>query len=275
MKEQESDGDLLAVTAAMKILGASWVESLDTKGTDGSNVHLGGPDTITGYFGGIGQPNQYPYKWIDEYLYYYTNYGVKQVLNINGGTVLAGYLLYKLGVDIEFKISVFMGNDNPLNVLWTLLTAKLFAREDGSTPLIGFNLSNAVDNWTLELTGEIRRDLGFEQNVRIEHHILESYRHIVRQPYDRLEELVEVARKVRNISAKHEGGVPQTEESRDYPSDILDYFLPKQEIEEKGLMPALEQNYLDKHSAIQRTATALLKAGIPVLAAPLLHHKDD
>ena len=275
MKEQEADGDLLAVTAAMKILGASWVESLDTKGTDGSNVHLGGPDTITGYFGGIGEPNQYPYKWIDEYLYYYTNYGVKQVLNINGGTVLAGYLLYKLGVDIEFKISVFMGNDNPLNVLWTLLTAKLFAREDGTTPLIGFNLSNAVDNWTLELTGEIRRDLGFEQNVRIEHHILESYRHIVLQPYDRLEELVEVARKVRNISAKHEGGVPQTEESRDYPSDILDYFLPKQKIDEMGLMPALEQNYLDKHSAIQRTATALLKAGIPVLAAPLLHHKDD
>ena len=275
MKEQEADGDLLAVTAAMKILGASWVESLDTKGTDGSNVHLGGPDTITGYFGGIGEPNQYPYKWIDEYLYYYTNYGVKQVLNINGGTVLAGYLLYKLGVDIEFKISVFMGNDNPLNVLWTLLTAKLFAREDGTTPLIGFNLSNAVDNWTLELTGEIRRDLGFEQNVRIEHHILESYRHIVLQPYDRLEELVEVARKVRNISAKHEGGVPQTEESRDYPSDILDYFLPKQKIDEMGLMPDLEQYYLDKHSAIQRTATALLKAGIPVLAAPLLHHRDD
>jgi len=274
MKEQEADGDLLAVVAAMKILGASWVESLDTKGTDGSNVHLGGPDTITGYFGGIGQPNQYPYKWIDEYLYYYTNYGVKQVLNVNGGTVLAGYLLYKLGVDIEFKISVFMGNDNPLNVLWTLLTAKLFAREDGTTPLIGFNLSNSVDNRTLELTGDIRRDLGFEQNVRIEHHILESYKHIVRQPYDRLEELVEVARKVRNISAKHEGGVPETEESRDYPSDILDYFLPKQEIEEKALMPALERNYLDKHSAIQRTAAALLKAGIPVLAAPLLHHRD-
>jgi hypothetical protein len=85
---------------------------------------------------------------------------------------------------------------------------------------------------------------------------------------------VAVARKVRNISAKHEGGVPETEKSRDYPSDILDYFLPKQEIEEKALMPALERNYLDKHSAIQRTAAALLKAGIPVLAAPLLHHRD-
>ncbi|MHC5035577.1 MAG: hypothetical protein ACYTFZ_11135 [Planctomycetota bacterium] len=274
MKEQEADGDLLAVSAAMKILGASWVESLDTRGTDGSNVHLGGADTITGYFGGIGQPNRYPYRWIDEYLYYYTNYGVKQVLNINSGTVLAGYLLYKLGVDIEFKISVFMGNDNPLSVLWTVLTAKLFAREDGSTPLVGFNLSNSVDNWTLELTGDIRRQLGFEQNVRIEHHILESYKHIVRQPYDRLEELLEVAKIVKNISAKHEGGVPKTEESRKHPSDILEYFLRKEEIEQRGLMPALERNYLDKHAAIQRTATALLEAGIPVLAAPLLHQRD-
>jgi hypothetical protein len=274
MKEQEADGDLLAVTAAMKILGSSWVESLDTKGTDGANVHLGGADTITGYFGGVGQPNRYPYQWVDEYLYYYTNYGVKQVLNINGGTVLAGYLLYKLGVDIEFKISVFMGNDNPLNVLWTLLTAKLFAREDGTTPLIGFNLSNAVDSWTLEMTGDIRRELGFEQNVRIEHHILESYKHIVRQPYDRLEELLEVAKKVRNISAKHEGGILETEQSREHPSDILEYFLPKQEIEKQGLMPALERNYLDKHAAVQRTATSLLKEGIPVLAAPLLHERD-
>jgi hypothetical protein len=274
MKEQEADGDLLAVIAAMKILGASWVEALDTKGTDGSNVHLGGPDTITGYFGGVGQPNRYPYRWIDEYLYYYTNYGVKQVLNINGGTVLAGYLLYKLGVDIEFKISVFMGNDNPLNVLWTLLTARLFAREDGTTPLIGFNLSNAVNSWTIELTGVVRKAFGFEQNVRIEHHILESYRHIVRQPYDRLEELLEVAKKVRNISAKHEGGMLETERSRKHPSDILEYFLPKEEIEGRGLMPALEQNYLDKHAAIQRTAAALLEEEIPVLAAPLLHERD-
>ena len=272
MKEQEVDGDLLAVVAGMKMLGSSWVEALDTKGTDGSNIHLGGPDTITGYFGGIGQPNSYPYKWIDEYLSYYTNYGVRQVLNINGGTVLAGYLLYKLGVDIEFKISVYMGNDNPLNVLWTLLTAKLFAREDGSTPLIGFNLSNAVDNWTIELTGDIRRELGFEDNVRIEHHILETYKHIVRQPYDRLQELVEVAQKVKNISAKHEGGVPEIEQTRDHPSDILEYFLPKTEIEAQQLMPALERNFMDKHASVQRTAGELLRAGVPVLAAPLLHH---
>ena len=114
MKEQEADGDLPAIAAAMQIIGATYVETLDTKGSDGSNVHLGGPETITGYFGGIGQPNEYALKWLDEALYYYTNYGVRQVLNINPGTVLLGYLLHKIGVDTEFKISVFMGNDNPM-----------------------------------------------------------------------------------------------------------------------------------------------------------------
>ncbi|MGB2910597.1 MAG: hypothetical protein WBB55_08465, partial [Anaerolineales bacterium] len=76
MKEQETDGDLPAVAAAMQIIGASFVETLDTKGTDGSNIHLGGPETITGYFGGVGQPNDYALKWLDEFLYYYTNYGI-------------------------------------------------------------------------------------------------------------------------------------------------------------------------------------------------------
>jgi hypothetical protein len=56
MKESEADGDLPAIVAALDIIGASFVETLDTKGTDGSNPHLGGPATITGYFGGIGQP---------------------------------------------------------------------------------------------------------------------------------------------------------------------------------------------------------------------------
>ncbi|MCK4488629.1 MAG: hypothetical protein KAU23_00125, partial [Anaerolineales bacterium] len=51
MKEQEEDGDLASFAAAMQIVGASYVETLDTKGTDGSNIHLGGPATITGYFG--------------------------------------------------------------------------------------------------------------------------------------------------------------------------------------------------------------------------------
>ena len=271
MKEQEEDGDLLATISAMKILGSTWVESLDTKGTDGSNIHLGGAETITGYFGGVGQPNDYVYKWIDEYLYYYTNYGVKEVLNINGGTILASYFLYKLGIDIEFKISVFMGNDNPFNVLWTLMTAKLFSREDGTTPLVGFNLSNSVNNETISFTGDIRKALGFEDIVKIEHHIVETSKGIVKQPYDRLAELIEIAKKVKNISAKHEGGSLEVEKKREHPSDIREYFIPKDEVIEKSLMPYLKRNYLDKHDAVQRTAKELLRNGIPVIAAPKLH----
>ena len=124
MKDQEADGDLPAIVAAMQIIGASFVETLDTKGTDGSNPHLGGPATITGYFGGIGQPNEHALQWLDEFLYYYTNYGVQHVLNFNAGTILLGFLLYKLGVDIQFKISVFFGSDNPYHALWIMTMAQ-------------------------------------------------------------------------------------------------------------------------------------------------------
>jgi hypothetical protein len=274
MKEQEEDDDLLAMTAAMQILGASWCETLDTRGTDGSNVHLGGPETITGYFGGVGQPNDYPAKWVDEFLYYYTNYGVKQVLNINPGTILLGYLLHKIGIDIEFKISVYMGNDNPYATFWTLMAARLFSREDGSTSLIGFNFSNSVNNWTIELSSEIREALGLEDYVRFEHHILETWKSIVVQPYDRRDELLEIALKVKNISAKHEGGEIEVDSKREHPTDILDYFRPRKEIEEKGEMHYMIQNYLDKHEAINNTARALIEKGLSFIAAPNLHHKE-
>ena len=275
MKEQEADqGDILAVAAAMQIVGATYVETLDTKGTDGSNVHLGGPETITGYFGGIGQPNEHALKWVDEFLYYYTEYGISQVLNINPGTVLLGYILHKLGIDMEVKISVFMGNDNPYAVLWTLMAARLFSRADGSTPLVGFNLSNSVDSQTLKLSGEIRRELGLEDEVRIEHHITETWKSIVRQPYDRRNELLEVAPSVPNISAKHEGGDTDIELTREHPSDILDYFRDKEDILESGDMPHLEQNFLDKHSAVNRTARALTERGLGFVAAWNLHARD-
>jgi hypothetical protein len=272
MKEQEHDnGDILAVAAAMQIIGASYVETLDTKGTDGSNIHLGGPATITGYFGGVGEPNDYPLKWVDEYLYYYTTYGIKQVLNINPGTVLLGYFLHKLGIDIEFKISVFMGNDNPYAALWTLIGARLFARDDGTTSLIGFNWSNSVNNETIEITAQVRKALGLEDIVRFEHHITETYKSIVRQPYDRTEELVALADHVANISAKHEGGTPDIDSARTHPSDILDYFRDKAEIIASGDMPALERNYLDKHDAVNRTARALTEHGLSFIAARNLH----
>jgi hypothetical protein len=272
MKEQvEDQGDLLAVVAAMQVLGASCVETLDTKGTDGSNVHLGGPATITGYFGGVGQPNEHALQWAAEFLHYYADYGVDQALNINSGTILIGYLLHRLGVDLQFKISVFMGNDNPYAVLWTLLAARLFARDDGTTSLVGFNFSNSVDNETIRLAAQARGALGLEQAVRFEHHIVETWKSIVVQPYDRLAELVALAPEVANISAKHEGGLPAVEQGLDHPSDILDYFMSKADVLAQGLMPKLERNYIEKHVAVNRTADALTRAGIGVGAAPRLH----
>jgi hypothetical protein len=277
MKEQVEDGDIIATQAAMQIIGASFVETLDTKGTmpgpDGAsiNVHLGGPDTITGYFGGVGMPNDYTFKWVEEYLHYYTTYGIRQVLNTNSGTVLLGYFMHKLGIDIEFKVSVFLGTDNPFSILWTLMTAKLLSRSDGTTPLIGFNLSNSVNNQTIELAAAIRGPWGFEDIVRIEHHITEAYKSIVRQPYNRQNELLALADHVKNISAKHEGGLPDTERTRDHPSDILDYFIPKRDIIEKGLMPKMLQNYLDKHDALNQTAKMLTQKGLTFIAAQNLH----
>lgn len=271
MAEQEADGDLLAMMAAMQIIGSSLVETLDTKGTDGSNVHLGGVETITGYFGGIGQPNEHALQWLDEYLYYYTNYGIKQVLNINSGTILLGYLLHRLGVDIEFKISVFMGNDNPYAALWTLLTAKLFSREDGTSPLIGFNWSNSVNNHTIEIAAQFRKAMVFEDVVRFEHHITETWKSIVRQPYNRREELIELAERVPNISAKHEGGDPEVEETRQHPSDIFDYFRHKPEIIASGDWEYLIINFLDKFDATNKTAQALTENGLSFIAAQKLH----
>jgi hypothetical protein len=271
MKEQEADGDLPAIAAAMQIFGSSYVETLDTKGTDGSNPHLNGPETITGYFGGIGQPNEHALQWLDESLYYYTNYGVKSVLNFNAGTILLAFLLYKLGIDNEFKISVFFGSDNPYHAFWIMLAAKLFSRDDGTSPLIGFNWSNSVNNETMELTAQFRKGLGFENVIRFEHHITETWKSIVKQPYNRRAELLQIADHVANIAAKHEGGDPEVEQTLSHPSDILDYFREKKEVIESGDWDALKLNFMEKVAAANHTACALTENGLPFIAAPNLH----
>jgi len=271
MKEAEADGDLPAIVAALDIMGSSFVETLDTKGTDGSNPHLGGPATITGYFGGIGQPNGHALQWLDEFLYYYTNYGVQDVLNFNAGTILLGFLLYRLGVDIHFKISVFFGSDNPYHALGIMMAAKLFSRADGSTPLVGFNWSNSTDNGTIEIAAQSRKALGFEQAIRFEHHITETYRSIVLQPYDRRSELLDIAGRVANISAKHEGGDPEVEATRSHSSDILDYFRDRKEVVESGDWDSLRQNFMDKVDACNHSARALTEKGLSFIAATKLH----
>jgi len=107
--------------------------------------------------------------------------------------------------------------------------------------------------------------------VRFEHHITETWKSIVRQPYDRTEELVQLAGKVANISAKHEGGKPDVDATREHPSDILDYFRDKAEVIQAGHMAHLERNYLDKHDALNRTAWALTENGLSFVAARNLH----
>ncbi len=107
--------------------------------------------------------------------------------------------------------------------------------------------------------------------MRFEHHVTETWKSIVRQPYDRCADVVAAAATVPNISAKHEGGEPDVEAACEHPSDILEYFLPKEQVIADGLMPLLERNYLDKHAAVNHTAAELTRAGIGVHAASLLH----
>ncbi|MFN2168606.1 MAG: hypothetical protein ACK2U9_20420, partial [Anaerolineae bacterium] len=96
-------------------------------------------------------------------------------------------------------------------------------------------------------------------------------KHIVRQPYDRTDELVELAARVANISAKHEGADPELDQTRDHPSDILDYFRDKAEVLESGDWDAMERNYLDKHAAVNNTARVLTENGLSFIAAQNLH----
>jgi hypothetical protein len=132
-------------------------------------------------------------------------------------------------------------------------------------------LSNSANNETIRKAAVIRRALGLEDVVRFEHHITETLKSIVRQPYNRRDELVEIAREVPNISAKHEGGEVDIEQGLEHPSDILDYFMTKSDVESQGLMPALEQNYIEKHRSTNLTADALTRAGIGVVCAAELH----
>jgi hypothetical protein len=123
----------------------------------------------------------------------------------------------------------------------------------------------------MEITAQFRKALGFEDLVRFEHHITETYKSIVRQPYNRRGELLEIADHVPNISAKHEGGDPEVDGARPHPSDILDYFRDKQEIIDSGDWDAMTRNFLDKFDATNRTAWALTERGLSFIAARHLH----
>ena len=275
MKESEADcGDMLALAAAMQIMGASYVETLDTKGTDGSNIHLGGPDTITGYFGGIGQPNDHALKWVDEFLYYYTTYGIQQVLNINPGTVLVGYLLYKLGIDNEFKISRLHGQRQPL---------RRAVDADRRQAVRARRRHLPADRLQLEQLGQQRdhRDHGRGPHARWASRTwcassITSPRRTGASCASRTTgatswwswPITWPTSRPSTKAATRTSSRPAT-----HPSDILDYFRDKGEIEAAGDMPQLLRNYLDKHDAVNRTARALTEHGLSFVAARKLHHR--
>lgn len=152
------------------------------------------------------------------------------------------------------------------------MMAKLFSREDGTSPLIGFNWSNAINNRTMELTAEFRKALGFEQVIRFEHHITETQKSIVIQPYNRRDELVEIADHVANIAAKHEGGELEIDANRAHPSDLLDYFRAKEEVISSGDWDHLLTNFLDKVDSCNITAKKLTEKGLSFVGARHLHH---
>ncbi|MCK5163132.1 MAG: hypothetical protein KAQ72_05420, partial [Desulfobacula sp.] len=78
-------------------------------------------------------------------------------------------------------------------------------------------------------------------------------------------------KEVPNMAAKHEGGEIDIEEKREHPSDIIEYFLTKQEVLDNDLMESLETNYLDKQHSVNLTARDLIKSGTGVIAAKNLH----
>jgi hypothetical protein len=76
---------------------------------------------------------------------------------------------------------------------------------------------------------------------------------------------------VANISAKHEGGDPEVEQTRDHPSDLLDYFREKQEVIASGDWDAMQLNFMDKVDACNHSARALTEKSLSFIAAQNLH----
>jgi hypothetical protein len=123
----------------------------------------------------------------------------------------------------------------------------------------------------MELTAQFRKGLGFENVIRFEHHITETWKSIVKQPYDRTNELVQLADHVANIAAKHEGGNPEVELTLAHQSDILDYFREKKEVIESGDWDGMKTNFMEKVNAANRSAKALTENGLSFIAAQNLH----
>ena len=99
------------------------------------------------------------------------------MLNVNIGTILVALLLRKLGVRNEFKVSVFMGVDNPWSVLWLLMGARLLAgrgrrHQHGRPQPLELRRLDTL----LACRGRAARRSASRDDVRFEHHVTEAYK---------------------------------------------------------------------------------------------------
>ncbi len=176
MAEQAGAGeDILAVAAAMQIIGATHVETLDTQGhrrqqrpprrpgDDHRLLRRHRPaQRLPAQVGRRVPPLPHRVRHPP---------GAQHQQRHHPGRPAA---CTSSASSNEFKVSVFMGVDNPWSVLWLLMGARLLAGEDGSTSMAGLNLSNSVELPTLLSDADVRRGLGFEDDVRFEHHVTET-----------------------------------------------------------------------------------------------------
>jgi len=149
----------------------------------------------------------------------------------------------------------------------------MFGREDGSTGLIGLNLSSSINQKTFKSSAEIRKKFGLENDVRFEYHVTQPYKGVVRQPYLKRDLLLNIVDTIPNISAKHEGGEPEVESNCEHPSDHSENFRTKEEIKKLGELEKMKINYMNKHDSLNKTAKALTENGFSFIAAPNLHRR--
>ena len=108
--------------------------------------------------------------------------------------------------------------------------------------------------------------------VRFEHHITETWKSIVKQPYDRRAELMQIAGHVAEHLGQARGRRRDLEmQTRKHPSDILDYFRAKKDVIDSGDWDNLQQNFMDKVDAANDTACELTKNRLSFIAARNLH----
>ena len=165
-----------------------------------------------------------------------------------------------------YKRQVYTG------IVYLLLT-RMFARDDGSVPMLGLNPSDSVNLETMRQLADLRLMLGLENKVRIEQHVTNFYKGVVAQPFVRRDLLVESAKTIPYMSAKHEGADPSIEATLEHPSNNLEFVLPDKEVLAGNHFEHMQQSFLYGVSELNKTAVELTRNKMAFLAASNLHRR--